>query len=131
MKTQATSRYEPNHRSQYHTAPVVPGKSTTHEESQQNIQNESVIDQWKKLLPGVSARHPERTTKASRPICLCKENSRTNSPWGDELVEKAPNHTRIYVINFNGLAIDRRGGKFDTVCKMLKEIQVDVLCGQV
>jgi hypothetical protein len=33
-------------------------------------------------------------------------------------------------MNVNGLNIDRRGGQFDTLCRMLKEVQADVYCGQ-
>jgi exonuclease III len=30
----------------------------------------------------------------------------------------------------NGIALDRRGGQFDLLCKIAQELQVDVLCGQ-
>ena len=57
-------------------------------------------------------------------------NSRDNNPWGDSLSDKQPDTTRVYVINLNGLQLDERGGKFDTVCRALKEVQADVFCGQ-
>ena len=44
--------------------------------------------------------------------------------------EKPDTVTRIYGLNVNGLTLDRRGGQLDVLCKVLKEVQADVLCGQ-
>jgi hypothetical protein len=66
----------------------------------------------------------------SRPVALSRDNSRSNSSWGDVLSEKEIHHTRIYVMNLNGIPLDRRGGRFDSICKIMKETQVDVFCGQ-
>ena len=43
--------------------------------------------------------------------------------------EKPDTVTRIYGLNVNGLTLDRRGGQLDVLCKVLKEVQADVLCG--
>ncbi|KAI2512752.1 hypothetical protein MHU86_1540 [Fragilaria crotonensis] len=66
----------------------------------------------------------------NRPILLTIENQRANEPWGDTLQEKSEHHTRIYAMNVNGLSLDRRGGQFDTVCEVQKEVQADMMCGQ-
>ena len=66
-----------------------------------------------------------------RPTTLSTTNSRTNTSWGDSLSDlKSPDITRVYITNLNGLQLDARGGKFDSVCRSMKEIQVDVLCAQ-
>ena len=67
---------------------------------------------------------------SDRPITLSNRNSRTNEPWGDRLQDKSADVTRIYVTNLNGLPLDARGGKFDTVCRALREIQADIFCAQ-
>jgi exonuclease III len=33
-------------------------------------------------------------------------------------------------LNVNGLSIDRRGGKFDDLCRLTKEVNADVMCSQ-
>ena len=38
--------------------------------------------------------------------------------------------TRIYIANVNGLQLDSKGGKFDSICRSIKEVQADVFCGQ-
>jgi len=61
---------------------------------------------------------------------LSSDNYRTNQPWGDTIGDRGPNITRIYSLNVNGLSIDRRGGRFDDLCKVAKEVKADVICGQ-
>jgi hypothetical protein len=46
------------------------------------------------------------------------------------LEEKGDHVTRIYSLNVNGLSIDRRGGRFDDLCKVGKEVQADIICYQ-
>jgi exonuclease III len=58
------------------------------------------------------------------------ENQQANCSWGDMMGEKPDTVTRIYGLNVNGLTLDRRGGQLDVLCKVLKEVQADVLCGQ-
>ena len=82
---------------------------------------------WKKIF---STEPSQPNSQAPRTTSLNTFNSRENAAWGDELKEKQPDTTRIYVINLNGLQLDARGGKFDTVCRVLKEVQADVFCGQ-
>ena len=66
----------------------------------------------------------------NRPVVLSVENQRVNTHWGDILLEKPESVTRIYSMNVNGLSLDRRGGKFATVCQVQREVQADILCGQ-
>jgi exonuclease III len=80
--------------------------------------------EWKKLL---SKRD---TATEARPPILSMSNHRENNFWGDELLEKGNKVTRVYSLNVNGLSIDRRGGKFDDLCKVAKEVQTDILCCQ-
>ena len=61
---------------------------------------------------------------------LSNENLATNQLWGDELEEKADGIFRVYGQSVNGLTLDRRGGQFDSLCRVIKEVQADVMCGQ-
>ncbi len=49
---------------------------------------------------------------------------------GRYIQEKQETTRRIYGLNVNGLTLDRRGGQFDLLCEVMKEVQADVLCGQ-
>jgi hypothetical protein len=80
--------------------------------------------QWSKIL---SQRSIGPSTRQSS---LSLANCRENTPWGDTLEEKGNNVTRIYSLNVNGLSIDRRGGRFDDLCKVGKEVAADVICCQ-
>ncbi len=85
--------------------------------------------QWRSLLS-----RPDPPTVEDAPqrgvTTLSIENSRQNNPWGDECQGKENNITRVNAINLNGLQLDAKGGKFDSVCRSIKDLQVDVLCGQ-
>ena len=72
----------------------------------------------------------EHRSHISRPIQLTPENQLANDSWGDEMTEKPDDVTRVYAMNVNGLALDRRGGRYDTLCSTLKEVQADIFCGQ-
>ena len=37
---------------------------------------------------------------------------------------------RIYGQNVNGMSLNPRGGQFDSLCGVIKEVQADVMCGQ-
>lgn len=63
----------------------------------------------------------------NRPIQLSVENQRANILWGDELLLKPQHITRLYALNLNGLSLDWRGGQFDELCKVAKEVQVDMI----
>jgi exonuclease III len=101
--------------------------TTRHTTPQQQLQHAQV--QWKRILDKKSdkALHP-RTPQ--RQFILTAENHRVNNPWGDPLVEKSSDVTRLYSLNVNGLSLDKRGGKFDELCKIMKEVQADIVCCQ-
>ena len=82
---------------------------------------------WRQLFT-----NPASTSFQSsvRPSILSKRNSRTNEPWGDPLQDKPADVTRIYVTNLNGLPLDARGGKFDIVCRSIRDIKADIFCAQ-
>lgn len=44
--------------------------------------------------------------------------------------EKERDVLRLYSQNVNGFTLDRRGGQFGDLCKVLQEVQADVYCGQ-
>ena len=111
--------------------------STYHDTGSQNESERSPTllaqaqQTWRALLPGNTREHREQAVlPAARPTTLNTVNSRQNCTWGDELQEKSVLSTRIYAINLNGLQLDNRGGQFDTTCRVLKEIQADIFCGQ-
>jgi exonuclease III len=85
--------------------------------------------QWINLFQRRRAQQP-LVPDGNRPMIMTHNNTRTNDPWGDLLQEKPTHHTRIYAMNVNGLRLDRRGGQFDNVCEIQKEVQADMLCGQ-
>jgi exonuclease III len=85
--------------------------------------------QWKNLFQSRRTA-PPILPDGNRPSIMSHANQRANHPWGDLLQEKASHHTRIYAMNVNGLTLDRRGGQFDAVCEIQKEVQADILCGQ-
>jgi exonuclease III len=64
------------------------------------------------------------------PIILSRENQKDNAAWADSLTEKQDTITRVYGMNVNGLSLDKRGGQLDVLCKVIKEVQADVFCGQ-
>jgi hypothetical protein len=85
--------------------------------------------EWKKIL---SQRLPPEfhSPPTNRHTFLSNKNHRENNPWGDILAGKRDNVTRVYSLNTNGLSLDRRGGRFDDLCKIAKEVQADVVCCQ-
>ena len=90
--------------------------------------NSELQTQWKDFFARQSTR--TRVTEGSRPIQLSVENQRTNSPWGDLLNEKSDHVTRVYSLNVNGFALDRRGGQFDELCRIASEVQTDMIACQ-
>ena len=80
--------------------------------------------EWRKILDS-QARRPNHSMSH-----LSTENLATNTAWGDDLQEKADSVFRVYGQNVNGLSLDRCGGQFDSLCKVIKETQSDVMCGQ-
>ena len=83
--------------------------------------------EWVKLF---QTRQDKETRDGQRPIVLTQYNQRENAPWGDTLQAKENNTTRVYSLNLNGISLDRRGGQFDTLCSVAKEIQADIICCQ-
>jgi hypothetical protein len=75
-------------------------------------------------------RENKQNRQEQQELIMTVQNQRINNPWGDELREKPDGITRIYSINVNGINIDRRGGKFNSICAAMKEIQGDIFCGQ-
>ena len=86
--------------------------------------------QWQNLFQRRRVTQQPQRPEGNRPIIMSHANQRENHPWGDVLQEKASDHTRIYAMNVNGITLDRRGGQFDTLCEIQKEVQADILCGQ-
>jgi hypothetical protein len=80
--------------------------------------------EWRKILDS-QARPPNHSIPH-----LSNENLATNIAWGDVLQDEADSVCRVYGQNVNGLSLDRCGGQFDSLCKVIKETQADVMCGQ-
>ena len=81
-------------------------------------------NEWRKVLDGMHGGETRQTS--TMPV----SDAIYNKPWGDECQEKPGNVFRLYVQNVNGLTLDRRGGQFDTLCQVQKELQADVFLGQ-
>ena len=86
------------------------------------------VSQWERLLSGANSRGnngegvPVHNSQSDPSPVVTVKNRRENHAWGDELKDKPPHHTRIFVQNVNGRSLQGRGGKFDTVCRVLKEV---------
>ena len=76
---------------------------------------------WQNLLSGNNGSRPQRL-----PLPLALDNQW----WGDECQDKLDDHIRLYVQNVNGTRLDKRGGQFDSLCQVQKEVQADVFAGQ-
>ena len=83
---------------------------------------ETAQQAWRQVLHG-------KTTQSDRSV-LTRTDARWNSYWGDECKDKEGNIFRIYAQNVNGISLDRRGGQYDTLCQLIREVQVDVFLGQ-
>ena len=67
----------------------------------------------------------------NQPIAMSVENERSNKEWGDTMTLPKPDTTtRVYGINVNGLTLDQRGGQFDVLCEVMKEVEANILGGQ-
>jgi exonuclease III len=84
-------------------------------------------NEWAKIF---QTRPLNEIHNGHRPILLTQHNQKQNTPWGDKLQEKENNTTRVYSLNLNGISLDRRGGQFEDLCKIAKEIQADIICCQ-
>ena len=93
--------------------------------TQEQLQQAQVI--WEEMF---RTSQESNATDGHRPIILSVENQRANKEWGDPLQEKSDQITRLYGMNVNGLRLDKRGGQLDELCKVMKEVQADVFCGQ-
>lgn len=85
---------------------------------------------WNRLLDNANRNDAFQVPDGNRPINLSLENQRDNEAWGDRLQEKPTGITRLYALNLNGLSLDQRGGQFDDLCKIGKEVQADFICCQ-
>jgi hypothetical protein len=74
--------------------------------------------EWRKVLDGTNG------------FLMAMTDAMQNTYWGDPCEGKSGTMFRLYVQNVNGSPLDRRGGQFDTLCKVLKETQADVFLGQ-
>ena len=119
QRTQATSNHNPN--------TLLSTESNSDNQAQRLAHAQQA---WAQLFATPVNRTYGRRSDESRPIQLTRNNQRRNDPWGDELNEKPDDVTRVYAMNVNGLALDRRGGRYDTLCETLKEVQADIFCGQ-
>jgi hypothetical protein len=82
---------------------------------------------WKRLF---AAERGHRESNVNREIFLTHSNMKSNVQWGDVLEDKGEDIFRVYCANVNGFTLDRMGGQYDMFCRVLKEVQADVSCGQ-
>ena len=83
--------------------------------------------EWRKVLGSTTE---SGTSIVNREIVMTQQNLRTNVAWGDKKTQKEEGILRVYVANVNGFSLDRRGGQYDNFCRILKEVQADIICGQ-
>lgn len=85
--------------------------------------------EWSKIFDQ-QQNHKRREEFRTRDPVFKHCGNKTNDKWGDEMEEKERGVLRIYSQNVNGFTLDRRGGQFGDLCKVLQEVQADVYCGQ-
>ena len=86
--------------------------------------------QWKNLFSRPTDFSTLSGQFTRKEAVMTRANQRTNVPWGDLLAAKPTQVTRLYAQNVNGLSMDRRGGQFDDLCVIHKELEADIFCGQ-
>lgn len=120
-RTQEAQPSLEHHTQSHHQQTQVDHSETSNQEALTHAQ-----EMWKNLF----SRSSVTSDPIQRPTVITTQNLRTNYIWGDPIESKEPDITRIYAINLNGIKLDRRGGSFDSVCQVMKEVQADVLCAQ-
>ena len=112
-----------------HDIHPVPSPSVANNTAQQHSQTS--LDRAKERWRTIFATQTSTAFQAPvRPTSLNKTNSINNDPWGDILHDKPATITRVYVSNINGMHLDARGGKFDTICRIVRDIKADIFCAQ-
>jgi hypothetical protein len=84
---------------------------------------------WRTFFSRQQAQASTINQQQRRPIQLSARNQRSNTNWGDTLGPKATGTIRVYAQNLNGLTLDRKGGTFDELCRVQKELNIDIFCG--
>ena len=114
------------------TAIVSPGGASRLSSSPNNNHNtqQNAQEKWKQLLRRDGLSKVLIPQPIKHPLAMTIANARENIPWGDKLGAKDPKHVRVYASNVNGIHLDERGGQFDSLCKVHKENQADITCGQ-
>ena len=90
-------------------------------------------ESWRSMIRWTSnaiAPNSNKSTHSRSVYVMNTENQRSNNAWGDQLSEKQPGTTRVYIQNVNGFNLDGRGGQFDQFCTTHQEVQADISCGQ-
>lgn len=104
--------------------------STEHIDTRNSLQRlQKAQTEWNQLFTRQRASETIHSN-GKRPVILTAQHQRTNKEWGDILHCKDETITRLYSLNVNGLTLDKRGGQFDELCKVAKEVQADILCCQ-
>jgi exonuclease III len=93
------------------------------------VHNTQAQRDWRDFFARQQA-NPDRIRNGHRPVQLSVENQRANDPWGDLIEEKQDSMTRVNSLNANGFTLDRRGGQFDAFCRVVKEVQADIVACQ-
>ncbi len=79
---------------------------------------------------GIHTTPQEQTNSTLSIIQPPPHSMKDNVTWGDKIIEKRPQITRIYSQNVNGIRFEKDGGQFNELCKVHQEVQADVLCIQ-
>ena len=119
LRQQEGSGMESNHQ-QHRLGLEEPTVDASYPRSNHTVP-ETAQNTWQQLLTG---------HRGSRVVTLTHETRRVNDYWGDECLDKLGDHIRIYVQNVSGIRLDTRGGRFDSVCQVQKEVQADIVLGQ-
>ena len=78
----------------------------------------------------VSSYHHTSQTRTQQSIAITQANLTHNTPWGDEIQDKATDTIRIYAQNLNGMKIQLDGGQYKEMCEIVKEVKADIVCFQ-
>ena len=138
LQTQANTNTPLTNSTEANTLPQAHSRQPDRQNHPQANETPSITRHSRMLQQAQSAwraifQHPQTILpipQIHNNVMMTTENLRENGPWGDTIEPKPAHITRFYAQNVNGFPLDRRGGKFDQLCKILKEVQVDVFCGQ-
>jgi hypothetical protein len=91
--------------------------------------NYKTMSKTNSTTPNINTDTPQILNQ--QPITMVSDNLRRNQSWGDSLTDKTHDYViRIYAQNINGMRINKDGGQYKEICKIITEVKADIFCFQ-